>query len=300
MLLEENEFLVIGASGHSAKYFFERLSEEHYQKKIKCLVRSRSQVDHLKCYDLNLEFIYVDFDDIDSLKTAMKGVKILLNIAGIAISEKIVQLGNEVGVNWFICVHTTGRYSKFKSASFGYTEIEDRLLKNYSNLTILRPTMIYGSSRDQNMYKLIKYIHNNMFFPVFGNGNNLLSPVHAQDLGNAYYDVLQNRNTTFGNQYNLSGKSDITYISLLEETAGALRKKVFFIRLPIWFCLVAAYLMNFVLRSRSPISVEQVLRMKEDKVFSWKDAYADFGFSPMSFNEGIRMEVDEFKGNNSK
>ena len=73
-----------------------------------------------------------------------------------------------------------------------------------------------------------------------------------------------------------------------------MKKKVFFIHLPIWFCLVAVYLMNFVLRSRSPISVEQVLRMKEDKVFSWKDAYADFGFSPMSFKDGIRLEVDEF------
>ena len=300
MHLDENELLVVGASGHTAKYFFERLSKINYQKKIKCLLRSNSQVEHLKCYDLNFEFIYVDFDEIDSLKTAMKGVKTLLNIAGITVSEKIVRLGTEVGVNWFICVHTTGRYSKFKSASAGYIEIEDRLLKNYSNLTILRPTMIYGSRRDHNMYKLIKYIHNNMFFPVFGSGNNLMSPVHAQDLGNAYYDVLQNRNTTFGNQYNLSGKFDISYISLLEETASALRKKVFFIHLPIWFCLVAAYLMNFVLRSRSPISVEQVLRMKEDKVFSWNDAYADFGFSPMSFNDGIRMEVDEFKGNKNK
>ena len=294
MLLEENELLVIGASGHSAKYFFERLSKENYKKKIKCLLRSHSQVDHLKCYDLNLEFIYVDFDEIDSLKTAMKGVKILLNIAGITISEKIVRLGNEVGVNWFICVHTTGRYSKFKSASAEYIEIEDRLLKNYSNLTILRPTMIYGSSRDQNMYKLIKYIHKNMFFPVFGNGNNLMSPVNAKDLGNAYYDVLQNKNATFGNQYNLSGKSNMTYISILEEVASALKKKVFFINLPIWFCVVAAYLGKLIVGSRFPIMVEQVLRMKEDKVFSWDDAYADFGFSPMSFKEGIRIEVDEF------
>jgi len=294
MNLEENELLVIGASGHTAKFFFERLSKKNYQKKIKCLIRSHSQVDHLKCYDLNLEFIYVDFDEIDSLKTSMKGVKILLNIAGINVSEKIVRAGTEVGVNWFICVHTTGRYSKFKSASAGYIEIEDRLLKNFSNLTILRPTMIYGSSRDQNMYKLIQYIHEHKFYPVFGNGKNLMSPVNAKDLGNAYYDVIQNKNATFGNQYNLSGKSDITYISILEEVASAMKKKVFFINLPIWFCVVAVYLMNFVLRSRSPVSVEQVLRMKEDKVFSWKDAYADFGYSPMSFKDGIRLEVDEF------
>ena len=294
MVLEENELLIVGASGHSAKFFFKRLSKENYQKKIKCLLRSHSKVDHLKSYGLNLEFIYVDFDEIDSLKNSMKGVKTILNIAGIYVSEKIVRLGAEVGVNWFICVHTTGRYSKFKSASSEYIEIEDKLLKNYSNLTILRPTMIYGSSMDQHMYKLIKFIHKNRFFPVFGDGNNLMSPIHARDLGNAYYDVLNNRNSTLGNQYNLSGKIDITYISLLKETALALRKKVLFIHLPIWFCIAAVYLINFVFRSRSPISVEQVLRMKEDKVFSWDDAYSDFGFLPMTFKDGIRLEVDEF------
>jgi nucleoside-diphosphate-sugar epimerase len=221
-------------------------------------------------------------------------VKTLLNIAPIQVSEKIVRAGTKAGVNWFICVHTTGRYSKFKMASAEYIAIEDLLLKEFSNLTILRPTMIYGSSRDRNMYKVIQYIHDHRFFPVFGNGKNLMSPVNAKDLGNAYYDVLQNKNATFGNQYNLSGKSDITYISILEEVASALKKKVFFINLPIWFCVVAAYFGKLIFGSRFPISVEQVLRMKEDRVFSWKAAYKNFGFSPMSFKNGIRIEIDEF------
>ena len=294
MFLEDNELLVVGASGHSAQYFFERLVKENFQKKIKCLIRSQSQVGHLKAFDLNLEFIIVDFNDINSLKASMDGVKVLLNIAGIRVSEIIVQAGKEVGVDWFILVHTTGRYSKFKSSSKEYIEIEDTLLNRFSNLTILRPTMIYGSSRDRNMYKLIQYIHKHKFFPVFGKGNNLMSPVNAKDLGDAYYAVIQNRKTTFGNQYNLSGKDEIKYISLLEETASALGKKVFFIPLPIWLCLVVVYLFNLILRSRFPISIEQVLRMKEDKVFSWEDAYLDFGFSPMSFKDGIRKEVDGF------
>ena len=35
MNLEDNELLVIGSSGHSAKYFFERLSIEKYQMPVK-------------------------------------------------------------------------------------------------------------------------------------------------------------------------------------------------------------------------------------------------------------------------
>ncbi len=294
MIINDSELSVVGATGHSAKFFFDRLVKENFQNRVKCLLRRDSQIEHLKNYELDLEFVFVDFEDFNSLITAMKGTKIILNIAGIRVSEKIVQAGTEVGVDWFICVHTTGRYSKFKSASAEYMQIEDSLLKKFSNLTILRPTMIYGSSRDRNMFKLIRYLHKHKFFPIFGKGNNLMSPVNAKDLGDAYYDVINNRASTFGNQYNLSGKEEITYKSILEETALALGKKVLFIPLPIWLCLILVYLLNLILRSRFPISIEQVLRMKEDKVFSWKEANSDFGFCPMSFRDGIRIEVEEF------
>tara|TARA_B100000902_G_C27227267_1_gene872913 strand:+ start:141 stop:1043 length:903 start_codon:yes stop_codon:yes gene_type:complete len=296
MILQDNELLVTGASGHSAKYFFERLEAENYDKKIKCLVRKNSQIEHLRQSKLNLDFIYVDFENIDDLKNSMAGVKTVLHTAHIRLSKIVIKAGREVGVEWFICVHTTGRYSKFKSASADYIEIEDGLLKKYTNLTILRPTLIYGSSRDRNFWRLINFINSYNVFPVFGSGKNLMQPVNAEDLGNAYFKVLQNRNNTFGKQYNLSGKDQLTYISILKEISSALGKKVFFIYLPIWISLVGAYIMNMLLGSRFPISVEQVQRMTEDKIFPFDEAYKDFGYSPMSFKDGIRREVNELIG----
>jgi hypothetical protein len=57
---------------------------------------------------------------------------------------------------------------------------------------------------------------------------------------------------------------------------------------------LAAKLYNFLFRSRAIISVEQVLRMREDKAFSHESAAKDFGYGPLSFQEGIREEVQEF------
>lgn len=294
MDLQDNELLVTGATGQSAKYFFQKLEAENYEKKIKCLVRKNSQIEHLKRFNLNLEFIYTDFKNIESLKDSMIGVKTVLHIAHIYLSSELVKAGIEAGVGWFICVHTTGRYSKFKSASATYKEIEDSLINKYPNLTILRPTLIYGSSRDRNFYRVINFINSYNIFPVFGNGKNLMQPVNAEDLGNAYYKVLQNKNNTFGKQYNLSGRDQVTYISILKEITSALKKKVFFIYLPFWISLLGAYLMNMLLGSRFPITVEQVQRMTEDKIFSHEDANNDFGYSPMSFKDGIQREVDEY------
>tara|TARA_X000000368_G_C22941614_1_gene672422 strand:- start:72 stop:974 length:903 start_codon:yes stop_codon:yes gene_type:complete len=296
MNLQDNELLVTGASGRSAKYFFERLEAENYDKKIKCLVRKNSQIEHLRQSKLNLEFIIVDFENIGDLKNSMAGVKTVLHTASIRLSKIVIKAGREAGVEWFICVHTTVRYSKFKNPSADYIEIEDGLLKKYTNLTILRPTLIYGNSRDRNFWRLINFVNSYNVFPVFGSGKNLMQPVNVEDVGNAYFKVLQNRNSTFGKQYNLSGKDQLTYISILKEISSALGKKVFFIYLPIWISLVGAYIMNMLLGARFPNLVEQVQRMTEDKIFPFDEAYKDFGYLPMSFKDGIRREVNELIG----
>ena len=292
---KDDGLLVTGASGHSARYFFENLSAENYNKEIKCLVRKGSKVEHLKRYNLKLKFIEVDYNDVDDLKKSMKGSKTVLHTANITLSTNVIKAGAEVGIDWFICVHTTGRYSKFKSANAEYIEIEDRLINEHSNLTILRPTIIYGSSSDRNFWRLIKFINAYRFFPVFGSGKNLMQPVNADDLGSAYLKVLKNKSSCYGKQYNLSGRDQISYISILREIATGLDKKVFFVHLPMWSSLMGAYAGKIIMRSRFPITVEQVLRMKEDKIFSYENAKHDFGYAPMKFKHGILREVNELK-----
>ena len=292
---KDDGLLVTGASGHSARYFFEKLSTENYNKEIKCLVRKGSKVDHLKRYHLRLNFIEVDFNDVVDLKKSMKGSKTVLHIASIKLSINVIKAGAEIGIDWFICVHTTGRYSKFKSASAEYIEIEDKLINQHSNLTILRPTLIYGSSRDKNFWKIIEFINTYSFFPVFGSGKNLMQPVNAEDLGSAYLKVLKNKISCYGKQYNLSGRDQISYVSILREIAAGFDKKVFFIYLPMWLSIMGAYVGKMIMTSRFPISVEQVLRMKEDRIFSYEKAKHDFGYSPMKFKHGILKEVKELK-----
>jgi hypothetical protein len=44
------------------------------------------------------------------------------------------------------------------------------------------------------------------------------------------------------------------------------------------------------LRIPFPIKAEQVLRLNENKNFNYGEAERDFGFSPLSFEEGISLE----------
>ena len=287
---------ITGITGHTGKWFLDRLKREKYQGRIKCLVRYGSNTELLDNSGLNIEKVYGSIEDKELLQSSMSGAEAVVHISGILFSPTVVSAAIKNNLTWAVLVHTTGRYSRYKSASEEYIKIEEELLsrRKQIGITVLRPTMIYGSSQDKNMYKLVNYLYRFNVFPMFGEGKNLMQPVHAKDLGYAYYDVLINKERTFNKEYNLSGKYPIKYIDLVKCVSDKLNKKIMIVKLSL--SLLAARIYNKV-DKKAVISVEQVLRMQEDKSFSYDDAYSDFGYSPMSFEIGIEDEVKEYINN---
>ena len=309
---------VTGITGHSGSWFLERMEREAAKiggmplpfAGVRCAVRPGSDASRLEASPLGIEIARGDLDDIDFLLRSMRGARAVLHIASIFTSPNVVEAALRSGVEWLVMVHTTGRYSKYKSASEEYIRIEEAILsmRDKIGVTVLRPTMIYGSSRDRNMWKLVDFLHRHTLFPLFGAGANLMQPVHARDLGNAYYDVLANRERTFNRDYNLPGKRPISYLDLVRRVSrtlaqccadgegspdGLSKGRNVIVKVPLALSILGAKLYNAV--SRTPvISVEQVLRMQEDKAFDYVDAARDFGYAPLSFEEGIVEEVREY------
>ncbi|MEG6585033.1 NAD-dependent epimerase/dehydratase family protein [Dendrosporobacter sp. 1207_IL3150] len=289
---------VTGITGHTGRWFLDRLIKENYQGKIRCLVRENSNTEMLDKSGLSIEKVNGSLTDKTFLESSMAGVKIIVHISGILFSNNVVEAAIANNVRWAILVHTTGRYSKYKSASDEYIRIEDDILnlRDKISITVLRPTMIYGSSKDKNMFKLIDYLYRNKIFPLFGEGENLMQPVHAKDLGYAYYDVLLNKDKTLNKEYNLSGKRPIRYIDLVKCVSQKLERKNYIVNLPLWFSIISAKIYNKISKN-AIISVEQVLRMQEDKDFDYENATKDFGYSPVSFEDGIKEEIKEYLDN---
>lgn len=287
--------LVTGANGHTAKYFFEHLSALGHAGPIRCVFRAPERAAGVCFPALNLEYVYGDLDDKAFLHRALTGVDTVLHIAGIHHSRPIVRIGKKKGVSWFILIHTTARYSRFRMAFEHYVDIEDTLIANHRNLTILRPTMIYGSSMDRNMWKLIGVLARTPVFPVFGSGDNLMQPVFARDLAKAYWAVLQNRKTVMDQQYNLSGRTAISYRQLLKTVAKELRRTVFLLPLPTRASVWVLRKLQSMLKRELPIKDEQILRLSEDKDFAWQAAQRDFGYDPTAFEQGIAVEVAEWR-----
>ncbi|MGV2874567.1 NAD(P)-dependent oxidoreductase [Macrococcus capreoli] len=289
------KLLVTGLTGHTGKWFLEAINEKGFNGEIHAIVRKTSNTESIDKSIHPIKKHIGDLTDKEFLNEVCKDIDVILHIASINNSLDILDAAVKNGVEWFIGVHTTGMFSEFKIASEGYINIEKIIKNQYANkidITILRPTMIYGSSMDHNMFKLIKFVDKSPLFPVFGNGKNLMQPVYAKDLGYAYYNVISMSEKTKNKEYNLSGKNAIKYKDLVKTVAQELQTKIIFVHIPIIFSYNLARLFEKV--PGFPINSEQVLRMKEDKKFGHINARKDFSFNPVSFEEGIKFEVAEY------
>jgi hypothetical protein len=292
---------ITAVSGHSAYYFLKDLEACGYSDKIRGIKRTSSEIRQLDGLKLDIEYVDADFADVQSMTEALQGVDTLMHIAPNTLSHKVAEAAIAAGVKWMISIQTTGKFSRFTSAAELYLKVDEELLAKQEKikLTVLYPTMIYGSMMDKNISRLVEYIDTHVLFPIFGAGNNLMRPVAGSDLAKAYLQILNHPAQTQGKEYVLSGAQPIKYRDMLKLVAKNLDKHTIFIPIPLNVSIFLARIYNAVFK-RALISVEQVQRMQEDKAYPHDAATADFGFDPMTFEEGIRIQCEEYRKHKNK
>jgi uncharacterized protein YbjT (DUF2867 family) len=291
--------LVTGITGHTGRYFLQELIDHKYEGPIRCIVRETSDTSMLDNSGLNIEKVYGDLNNKEFVRKAVNGVDNIMHIYNIHHSPMIVEAAIENNVKRAILVHTTGIYSNFKYASQGYKDVENKVseLTSKSNcpteVTILRPTMIYGDLCDSNMSKFIKMIDRLRIMPVINGGKSLIQPVNARDLGKVFYTVLTSPEKTAGKAYDLSGEKPLQMIEVFRLINDNLNRKTIFVSVPLGFGVFLARVAKLFSLGKIDY-VEKVQRMAEDRSYSHEEAKNDFNYKPMSFEEGIQIEVKQY------
>lgn len=292
---------ITGVTGKSGLSFFNECKEHKPQGySFTFLVRDEGKAKELKSEWPEINYVIGSIENATLIHHEFQTGQydIVLHIAGIHLSlsliKEVVQFGS---VKRLILVHTTGIYSKHKAASEGFKHIEnsiDALIDGKDiSLTVLRPTMIYGNLKDANVATFMKLVYKLRLFPVVNHAKCELQPVWYGDLGKAYYQVLMNPDTTKNKSYNLSGGRPISMIDMFKIMGAKLGVKNTFINVPMWLAYSGAWLV-FCLSFGKLDYREFVLRLDESRTFSHADATADFGYTPVAFEEGINEEIQEF------
>ena len=300
--MSENTLAITGVTGKSGAVFAKNLAahadEVHtmFPGGVRLLLHRRS-ADGLLGAVAPVEEMYGELADEAFLRKALAGVDTLVHISGIGQSELIMRVAAESGVRRAILVHTTGIYSKYKAAGENYRRIDaavTALCKEHGiALTILRPTMIYGTVSDQNVVKFIKMVDRLPVMPVVNDARYALQPVHYADLGDAYYAALTHE-AAANHNYNLSGGEEILLRDMLSEIGRQLGKNVKFFSVPFPIAYAGAWGVYLLTLGRADYR-EKVQRLCEPRVYPHDEATRDFGYAPRRFAEGVADEIKEYK-----
>ena len=214
----------------------------------------------------------------------LEGISTLVYCASMGFGHVpgLVEELEHAGVKRALFVSTTAIFTTLPSASrTTRVAAEDAVQHSSLEWTILRPTMIYGTARDRNISRLLRFLRRWPVFPLCGNG--LWQPIHVADLADAVVRALDSFSTS-RRTYNVAGAQPLRFADLLRQAARAVGRHVTLIRVPVEAAVVAARLTGVV-------TPEQVRRLAEDKAFSYDAATRDFGFQPRTFQEGVRLEA---------
>ena len=223
--------------------------------------------------------------------SSMKDSDALVNIASLGFGHagSIIRAAGEAGIRRAIFLSTTAIYTQLNAKSKSIRlAAEQAIQASGLEYTILRPTMIYGSPRDRNMWRLIRLLRVSPLVPIFGDGNYLQQPIHVDDVARAVISCLST-DQAIGKSYNIAGSHPISYNEVIDTVARQLNKRVWKVHLPPKPAVLL--LKSFEhLHIPFPIKAEQILRLNENKHFCCEEAQMDFGFDPVSFEDGIRLE----------
>jgi len=282
------KILVSGGTGLLGQGLLRLLSETR-DCEVRCFVRRTSLVERLR----GLELAYGDVRDADSIARALHEMDAFVHLAGIRYTPVVLEAMQRAGVERLVIVSSTSAHSRFEFRSAPRLLNEALLSGSSLRWTVVRPSMIYGSELDHNMHKLLRFLDRWPAFPLFGSGENLWQPVYYEDLARGLYAALTKPEAD-GQIYDLPGPRPLTYLDLVRTAAGALGKSTRIVRIPaepVRRALALAERIGLPL----PVSSEQVLRLREDKAYSYDKARKELSYAPRAFKEGIALEVGRLR-----
>lgn len=228
----------------------------------------------------------------DPLPSIAQKIEYWICLAPIWVLSDYFSLLESLGARRIVALSSTSRFSKINSIDVSEQNLANRLVdseqqlinwaeKNKIAWIIVRPTLIYGFGRDQNITTIARFIQRFGFFPLLGKANGLRQPIHVDDVARICLLVLFEEKI-INKAYNVSGGEILSYKNMVERVFNALEVKPRYFHLPLIVFRILIAILHFFPQFRK-ISVGMADRMNQDLIFPSQDAKHDLKFEPKGF-----------------
>ncbi len=276
---------VSGGSGFTGRRVVAAMIERGHE--VSALARSSRSADVLAA--LGARPIDGDLDTPGSLRIALEATRpevfCKVSSLGFGHADDVVAAVEAAGVPHAVYTSTTAIFTKLNAPSKKIRVAAEQSIGQASTpATIVRPTMIYGDVGDRNMERLIGLIRRSPVVPIPGRGDTLQQPVHVDDLARTIANAVE-RGTS--GAFDVAGPEAIDFRSIVESSISAwgARRVV----APIPLGLVRTIVGRGEGLPRFPVSLEQIDRIEEDKVFEIGAAIAELDHRPRPFDDGVQQ-----------
>lgn len=246
--------LVTGATGFVGSHVAEALLQRGDE--VTALARSAGKAQALR--DQGARVVPGDLHDSGSLESAVRNQDIVYHVAGVVAARdeaeflraneggtrNVVAAADRAGVRRLILVSSmaaggpsprgrpqTGQEAAHPVTAYGRSKLAaERVVRTSTlNWSIVRPPMVYGP-RDREVLKVFRLARLGIA-PVFGDGEQELSAVHARDLAQALVSVALSQ-TTLGGTYVACHPEIFTAAAFGRAVGSAMQRQVTTIRIP--------------------------------------------------------------------
>jgi uncharacterized protein YbjT (DUF2867 family) len=243
----------------------------------------------------------VDVRNDDAVATVLEGAYAAVNAVSLYVehgadtfhavhvdaAERLARQATRAGLERLVLVSGIGADAQSPSRYIRCRGEGERAVQSaFANTIIVRPAVMFGRD-DALITTLVRLLRRLPAFPMFGQGQTRLQPVHVEDVATAITRALE-PNAAQGVTYELGGPRIYTYEELVRTVAERLSRQppLLPIPFPLWHALARIG----ELLPAAPLSRGQVELMQIDSIVSaGMPGFAALGMVP----QGIAHTVEE-------
>ena len=178
----------------------------------------------------------------------------------------LAQAANKINLDKFIHISALGiedaidsKYAKSK------IEGEKKIIKNFSNSIILKPSIIY-SVDDNFTTRFMKLLSILPIMPLYYSGNTKFTPIHVSDIVNIIYKMVESKNKNI--ILECIGPETLSFKEIIKILLNSIEKKRLLIPFPTPLAKLSAKLLQLL---PQPLLTEDQLKLlKYDNIKSGK------------------------------
>ena len=294
--------LIFGGSGQIGSFLIRKLTKNN----IKVTVITRNV--HQKGLKIKTQGNagFVDIKEVkifeeNKIEKLFSEADYCINLVGILYEKKkgntfknvhtifpslLAKLCKKYNLKHFVHISALGiNDAKDSQYAISKLEGENKILNNFSKVTILRPSVVFSNS-DNFSTQFMTLLRRLPVFPLYYSGKTKFMPIHATDLSNIIYYVLSNKIET--QVIECVGPETLTFKEILEILSDLINKKRLLLPMPLSLAKLSAKF--FQLLPKPLLTEDQLRLLKYDNITSGKyKTNSDIGIpSKLFFKDEVK------------